>query len=59
MNVKLIEADVTKIAGGITFTHLMQTWDVEEYLALMRNHFNMKNEGKGCFVIVEPADTAM
>jgi hypothetical protein len=54
-----MEADVTKIADGITFTKLMQTWDVEEYLTLSKSHFSVKNEVKGRFTIVEPAAAAL
>jgi hypothetical protein len=46
---------VTKIAGGITCTNLMQTWDVEEYLTSSKSHFNVKNECEGRFIIVGPA----
>ena len=42
-----IEADVSMMAGGITFSHLMQTWDVEECLTSWRSHFNVMKEGKG------------
>ena len=50
---------MTKTAGGITYTKLMRTWDVEKYLTLSKSHFNVKNDDKGRFNIVDPAATAL
>ena len=53
MNIKFIQADVTQVAGGITFTKLMQTWDVEEYLTLSKSHFNVKVKVKVKVTVVQ------
>jgi hypothetical protein len=53
VNIKFIQADVTQVAGGITFTKLMQTWDVEEYLTLSKSHFNVKVKVKVKVTVVQ------